>query len=95
MPDGRSIRAVLFDMDGVLVDSMPNHCRAWVEAFRLRGHEIDPVLPRLREGEKAHDTWRWLPRSAAFFAAISRRSSFLVWTSYWMSCVRAVSNLGW
>jgi beta-phosphoglucomutase len=62
MPDGRLIRAVLFDMDGVLVDSMPNHCRAWVEAFRLRGHEIDPVLPRLREGEKAHDTCRWICR---------------------------------
>ena len=54
------IRAVFMDMDGVVVDSIPNHSRAWCEAFAAHGITIDPVLPRLREGEKALLTCRWL-----------------------------------
>jgi len=34
-------RAVLFDMDGTLVDNMPYHSTAWVEFFRRRGRTID------------------------------------------------------
>jgi len=34
------IRAVLFDMDGVLVNTEPLHYRMWKEAFRGRGLEI-------------------------------------------------------
>jgi beta-phosphoglucomutase len=52
--------AVLFDMDGVLVDSMPNHVRAWVETFAEYGVELDPSLPCAREGEKALSTCLWL-----------------------------------
>jgi beta-phosphoglucomutase len=47
---------VLFDMDGVIVDSIPTHVKAWVHVFRLHGVELDPLLPRLREGEKAHES---------------------------------------
>lgn len=36
MPVGR-LKAVLWDMDGVLVDTAPYHCEAWREAFRKRG----------------------------------------------------------
>lgn len=35
------IRAVLFDMDGVLVNTEPLHYRMWKEAFHDRGLEID------------------------------------------------------
>ena len=35
------IRAVLFDMDGVLINTEPLHYRMWKEAFRNRGLEID------------------------------------------------------
>jgi len=54
------IRGVLFDMDGVLVDSQPNHVRAWRHVFAERGVELDPLLPLQREGEKAHDTCAWI-----------------------------------
>ena len=30
-------KAVLFDMDGVLYDSMPGHARAWMEMCRREG----------------------------------------------------------
>ena len=34
------IEAVIFDVDGTLVDSVDLHARAWVEAFRKYGIEI-------------------------------------------------------
>lgn len=35
------IKAVLFDMDGVLINTEPLHYRMWKETFRNRGLEID------------------------------------------------------
>lgn len=32
-----TVRAVLFDIDGTLVDSNDLHVRAWIEAFAARG----------------------------------------------------------
>ncbi|WP_102959088.1 HAD family hydrolase [Mangrovicella endophytica] len=36
-----TIEAILFDMDGTLVDSNDHHVRAWDEAFRSAGYEFD------------------------------------------------------
>ena len=33
----KEIKAVFFDMDGVIFDSMPRHARAWSEAMALEG----------------------------------------------------------
>ena len=35
-------KAVLFDMDGVLFDSMPNHAYAWSHAMTQFGLEMTP-----------------------------------------------------
>lgn len=43
MTDGRSRAAVLFDVDGTLVDSNYLHVVAWWEAFRSRGHDVAMV----------------------------------------------------
>ncbi len=50
------IHAVLFDLDGVLIDSMPHHVKAWKEEFAAWGVEIDSLIFRTREGEKAGAT---------------------------------------
>jgi beta-phosphoglucomutase len=50
------IHTVLFDLDGVLIDSMPHHVRAWQEEFAAWGVQVDPLIFRLREGEKAAAT---------------------------------------
>jgi beta-phosphoglucomutase-like phosphatase (HAD superfamily) len=34
------VRAVIFDVDGTLVDSVDLHARAWQEAFRHFGKEV-------------------------------------------------------
>jgi HAD superfamily hydrolase (TIGR01509 family) len=47
------LRAVLFDMDGVLFHSMPNHAQAWVSAFKAFGLEIPIEEAYMNEGSTA------------------------------------------
>ncbi|WP_456431952.1 HAD family hydrolase [Thermosulfuriphilus sp.] len=42
--------AIVFDMDGVVMDSMPYHVRAWREAFQEFGLDIPEELLYLHEG---------------------------------------------
>ena len=35
------LKAVIFDVDGTLVDLVDFHAKAWEEAFRHFGHEFD------------------------------------------------------
>jgi beta-phosphoglucomutase len=55
-----SVHAVLFDLDGVLIDSMPCHERAWRQVLGEIGIEPPPLYIRLHEGEKAETTIRRL-----------------------------------
>jgi len=48
------INAVLFDLDGTLLDSMPYHVRAWKEAFARYGYYPDELEFYLNEGVR-HD----------------------------------------
>jgi hypothetical protein len=38
---GSMPKAVIFDVDGTLVDSVDLHAHAWVDAFRDFGHQVD------------------------------------------------------
>jgi HAD superfamily hydrolase (TIGR01509 family) len=40
------VKAVLFDVDGTLVDSNDAHARAWVKAFEEHGAKVDPIEVR-------------------------------------------------
>ena len=48
--------AILFDMDGVLYDSMPNHSKAWSKAMEKFGMHMTPHDVYLNEGATGHDT---------------------------------------
>src|ERR1700748_2300581 len=37
----RLIKAVIFDVDGTLVDSVDSHATSWQEAFRIFGHDFE------------------------------------------------------
>ena len=50
------IKAVLFDMDGVLYDSMPNHAKAWSTAVTEFGLRMSPHEAYLHEGRTGHGT---------------------------------------
>ena len=43
-------KAFVFDMDGVLFDSMPGHAQSWSEAMHRYGFDFDPMDAYLNEG---------------------------------------------
>lgn len=47
------IKAVLFDMDGILIDSMPYHFISWFEVMREHNIRITPFEIYEKEGEKS------------------------------------------
>lgn len=51
-------RCVLFDMDGVLYNSMPNHAIAWVKALKEFGIKFTPEDSYATEGARGVDTIR-------------------------------------
>jgi len=51
-----SLKAVLFDMDGVLYDSMPNHARAWVTVMQSYGFSMTEEEGFMHEGRTGDDT---------------------------------------
>jgi beta-phosphoglucomutase len=46
----REIKAIIFDMDGVLTNSMPAHAKAWQKTFQEAGISIHPQDIYLIEG---------------------------------------------
>ena len=52
MPAERPFKAVLFDLDGTLIDSMKYHVAAWKQAFAEAGYYPDKTEFYLNEGVK-------------------------------------------
>ncbi|MCD7902134.1 MAG: HAD-IA family hydrolase [Bacteroides sp.] len=50
------LKAVLFDMDGVLFDSMPYHAEAWHKAMTARGFDFSKEEAYLHEGRTGAGT---------------------------------------
>ena len=50
------LKAVLFDMDGVLYDSMPNHAGSWQTAMNSHGLDLSFEEAYLHEGRKGAET---------------------------------------
>ncbi len=51
-------KAILFDMDGVITDTMPYHFRAWRKAFEHAGFAVSQREVFLREGQSGRRTVR-------------------------------------
>lgn len=56
------LKAVLFDMDGVLFDSMPNHARSWAQVCTEFGLTMTPEEAYLHEGRTGASTINILAR---------------------------------
>lgn len=50
------VKAVFFDMDGVIFDSMPRHAKAWSEAMALEGLPFSEYQVYLQEGRTGSGT---------------------------------------
>ena len=55
-------RAVLFDMDGVIYNSMPNHAKSWHESMATFGLDMPPEGAYLYEGMRGVETIKLLAR---------------------------------
>lgn len=53
---GFELKAVFFDMDGVLFDSMPKHARAWTNAMNDIGIYFTEYEAYMNEGRTGHST---------------------------------------
>jgi beta-phosphoglucomutase len=51
-----NIKAVCFDMDGVVVHTMPHHVEAWRYAFKEKGYDHNELEFYLREGMPGRKT---------------------------------------
>lgn len=51
-----SIKAICFDMDGVVVHTMPHHVEAWRFAFKEKGYDHNELEFYLREGMPGRKT---------------------------------------
>ena len=55
-------KAVLFDMDGVLYDSMPNHAKSWHESMAKFGLDMAPEEAYTYEGMRGVETIKLLAK---------------------------------
>jgi len=54
--NNRKIKAVIFDMDGVITDTMPYHFRAWHKIFLDNGVKVSKFDVYCREGQKGAES---------------------------------------
>ena len=57
------VKAVIFDIDGTLLDSVDLHAQAWQEAFRQFGHEVRFEDARAQIGKGADRLIAVFPQS--------------------------------
>lgn len=71
------IRAVLFDLDGVLFDTLGYHCRAWRRVFELRGGTIRDETVLQNEGRNTRAFLPILMREAGVEIPPGEQEAFL------------------
>jgi HAD superfamily hydrolase (TIGR01509 family) len=80
-----SYKAVLFDIDGTLVDSNDAHAQAWVDAFAEAGVTVDPVKVRRcigMGGDKLMPAVSGIQEDSAQGKGISQRRGEIFRTKY-------------
>lgn len=77
---GNLKKLVMFDMDGVLLDSIPTHILAWTQALKEHGVDIEPDFIYLNEGRTGKDTIELIEKQTGRkldWTAVYRRKSEL------------------
>ena len=92
------IKAVLFDMDGVIIDSMPSHAQAWVYMFDKYGVKITEEDIYIREGIKPYELVSEFLQEANIpfdddkIAEIIKTKVEYFWKKYSLSLYKGVEN---
>lgn len=70
-----NLKAVLFDMDGVLFDSMKNHATAWHEAMKQYGMSLSKEEAYLHEGRTGAATINIVSQRERGYEADEKKSN--------------------
>lgn len=70
-------KAVLFDLDGVLLDSMPYHVLAWQEVFGRYGAQIEPDEIYSREGSRTAEMARMVAENHGLDLSETERTQLI------------------
>ena len=82
-----SLKAVLFDMDGVLYDSMPNHARSWSKVMKSHGFNMTEEEAYMHEGRTGDDTINIISkREGRNFSAQERKNLYQEKMAAFSSC---------
>ncbi len=71
------IKAVIFDMDGVITNTMPYHFDAWMEVLRQSGIKVDCYDVYLREGQPGLSTLMELSRERGMALSLAKAKDIL------------------
>lgn len=72
------VKAVIFDMDGVITDTMPYHFRAWKAIFKEAGLNVSECEIYLREGQPGIITIKEIFKQHGFSFNEARAGEFLL-----------------
>ena len=70
-------KGMLFDMDGVVVDSMPYHYRSWRKIFKSLGIHLDKLEIYKREGEQGIGSITSILEEHGIYLSIEERNKLL------------------
>lgn len=90
-----SLKAVLFDMDGVLYDSMPNHAYSWSKVMQTFGMNMTREEAYMHEGRKGDDTISLVARrEGKDICAEERKKIYRTKTEIFSSCAEVLPMKG-
>ena len=71
------VKAILFDLDGVIVDTLHFHFLAWLEMFRRWGGEVQELTVLLHEGRNSREILPLLIEEAGIEIPEDQRHDFI------------------
>ena len=80
--DKINLKAVLFDMDGVLFDSMKNHAKAWNKAMSMYGMNLSEEEAYMHEGRTGASTINIVSTRERGYSADEEEIKRLVFASF-------------
>ena len=72
------VKAVIFDMDGVITNTMPYHFDAWMETLKQAGIKVNCYDVYLREGQPGLSTLRELSKERGIKLSLAQAKDILV-----------------
>ncbi|MFA5116533.1 MAG: HAD-IA family hydrolase [Candidatus Omnitrophota bacterium] len=74
----RRVKAVIFDMDGVITNTMPYHFDAWMETLKAAGIKVDCYDVYLREGQPGLSTLMELSKERGIKLSLAQAKDILL-----------------